>query len=948
MTGTHSGQEEDGETDRRTLLKGIALGSLGTAGIFGGLGAADGTVGGAVDDVAGGLLGDDSHDGHDSHHVLALVPRDAVTHTASGGQWADATTWGDETPTDGARVHVPAETTLTLTSTTARLQTLRVDGTLRVDPETAARLLVETLVVTGSGRLELGSEETPAQDTVVTFLDSGAIDESDDPERIGRGLLTLPGATVRVRGVEKTSFLELASAPTSGDDELRLAAEPTGWTAGDTVVLPGLSPDRDEDEEREVVAVDGTSVRLDEPLEYDHIPPKSSLPSYVVSLSRTVRLASENDRTKRRGHVMFMSRDVDVVGAEFSDLGRTDKSRPVTDPANGVPPKDAESNPQARYACHFHRTGPTVGDPRVVRDCVVRGSPGWGYVNHDSHVRFEDNVSYQVFGAGFVAEIGTEAGTFKRNFALRSHGSGSVPDGRQFREGDEGAIDDFGHGGYGFWFQGPGVAVEGNVAAGHRHHGFVYWTRAKPDREVPPGELGGVTGELANFPVERIENQPDLVDSDEVDDGMVPSSLVKFRSFRDNTVFASGGGLDISRHRFGAHHDRLDEYSVVDGFLAFNIGRHYSQWDHLRVPNSRGAQGGYNGVSVRYSANVRIRDAHLVAGDGAGRGVGINRNHAPSNVRVEDSTVEGFTVGVRAAPRGESPVTGVLDNEVDVQVIGGTTDRRWTPAQQVDVEAEFGEGGRTNLYLSAEFDDDLYGLFSPEGGVTLNGEGVYFAEQAADYVPFPTRADLDATEKDSLSALTDVAPRKLVGKSNAELYEEYGLAVEGSVLPESAGTDAAVEGGYVAGAADGSRRTEWPGSDTGSALLAQARSTEGSLSEVGRLRQGERLTVYGEDTVQTLPGKYAGLAYVRPEEEDADAERPTALQLSVTAPATVYVAYDAETRPDWLSSWRDTGDTVGTTDGKRRVYAREVDAGTVRLGGCPDTHRMYTPFVEGR
>lgn len=945
MTGTHSGQEDErATTDRRSLLKGIAIGSIGTAGVVGGLGAAGDVVGDTVDDVAGGVFGDDGE--HDGHHVVGLVPLDAVTHTASGGRWTDTTAWEEESPDDGARVHVPAETTLTLDATTARLETLRVDGTLRVDPETATQLLVETLVVTGSGRLELGSDGSPARDATVTFLDPGPIDESGDPERIGRGLLTLPGATVRVRGVEKTPFVELASAATGGDGRLTLAETPTGWTAGDRVVVPGLSPDRNEDEERTLAAVgavDGASVRLDEPLEYDHVPPKADLPAYVVNLDRTVRLQSENDRTKRRGHVMFMSRDVDVAAAGFYGLGRTDKSRPFTDPTNGVPPKDAEPNPQARYACHFHRTGPTVGDPRVVRDCVVWGSPGWGYVNHDSHVRFEDNVSYQVFGAGFVAEIGTEAGTFERNFALRSHGSGSVPDGRQFREGNEGAIDDFGHGGYGFWFQGPGVAVEENVAAGHRHHGFVYWTRAKPDRAVPADDIDGVTGELANFPVERVEGQPDLVQSDRVEDGKVPSSFVTFRSFRDNTVFASGGGLDISRHQFSASHERLDAYSVVDGFTAFNLGRHFSQWDHLRVPNSRGGQGGYNGISVRYSANVRIRDAHLVAGDGAGHGVGVNRNHAPSNVRVEESTIEGFTVGVRAAPRGESPITGTLDNEVDVQVVGGTTDRRWTPAQQVDIDAEFGAGGRANVFMGIEHDDDLYGLFSPEGGVTLNGDRLYFAEQAADYVPFPTRADLDATEKDSLSALTDVAPRRLVGKSNAELYREYGLAVEGAVLPDDAGGDAAVEGGFVAGGSGAAG-----GSDTGTALLTRVASAEGSLSEVGRLRQGERLTVYGEETIQTLPGKYAGLPYVRPEQEDADSDSPSTLRLSLAEAATVYVAYDTESRPGWLSSWRDTGDTVGTTDGTRRVYARDVDAGVVRLGGCPDTHRMYVPFVAPR
>jgi len=114
-----------------------------------------------------------------------------------------------------------------------------------------------------------------------------------------------------------------------------------------------------------------------------------------------------------------------------------------------------------------------------------------GYVNHNSYVEIEDSVSYDVFGAGFVAEVGNEVGSFRNNFALRSTGSGGLPDNRQFREDDEGSIDDFGHGGYGFWLQGPGVAVDDNVAAGHRHHGFVYWTRAKPTTRSTQSRSGG-------------------------------------------------------------------------------------------------------------------------------------------------------------------------------------------------------------------------------------------------------------------------------------------------------------------------------------------------------------------------------------------------------------------------------------------------------------------------
>lgn len=454
--------------------------------------------------------------------------------------------------------------------------------------------------------------------------------------------------------------------------------------------------------------------------------------------------------------------------------------------------------------------------------------------------------------------------------------------------------------------------------------------------------------ELANVPVERVDGQPELVRSDEVEDGMVPSDRMKFRSFRGNTAFGSGGGIDVSRHRFGGHHDGVEAYSVIEDFTAYNLGRHFSQWDHLRVPNDGGGQGGYNGVSVRYSANVAIRGARLVAGDGKGYGVGVNHNHAPSNVHVVDSDVEEFAVGVRAFPRGDSPIHGSrLDNDVDVQVVGGTTDRRWTQAQRVDVrDTEFGDGGRARIHMGVELDDDLYGLFAPEGGIFLDGERLYFTQQTADYVPFPTDDDLEHADGDSLDALVDVDPASLVGKSNADLHREYGLAVEGRVAPDDAGPMTGVIGGLVRG---GSGSGSGSSAYDGDGVVAGAYTAHGSLVETGRLAQGERLYVYDDESVfRTVPGKYEGLPYLRPEREDADAERPSFLALDLDAPATVYVAYDHEETADWLGHWDDTGDVISTTDGKRRVYARDVDATTVYLGGRPNTHNMYSVFVEER
>ncbi|MDS0259899.1 twin-arginine translocation signal domain-containing protein [Haloarcula sp. S1CR25-12] len=918
-------------SSRRTFLKGAAAGGVGV------------TLAGGAYTQRERLLGAGANSLSDHDHIARLVSDDQVTHRATGGNWAEGGSWNASVPGDGARVLIPEGTTVTLAGELdAALKTVRVDGRLRVDPSAPTRLLVDTMVVAGTGTLELGTPEQPVQrgaGAVVEFTDDGAIDEAWDPERVSRGLLALPGSTVRIAGAERTPWAR-ATPPSAGDSSLTLAERPTDWAEGDSLVVAGVTPDENRDESVTVAGVSGSTVDLDGALTHDHVPPREEFDAYVAAMDRNVTLRSASEATKRRGHVMFMTTDVRVQHAAFDSLGRTDKSRPVTNPENGTPPEPDTPNPKARYACHFHRTGIDASTaPRVVEGCVVDGSPGWGYVNHHSNVAFRDNVSHDVFGAGFVAEVGNEIGSFERNFALRSTGTGGVPDGRQFHEGREGATDDFGHGGYGFWLQSPGVAVDDNVAAGHRHHGFVWWTRPKPDEQMAPERFSGITVDFANFPVENVSGQDRLLQSDAVTDGAVPSTLVKLRSFSGNTAFASGGGVDISRHRFADAHDEVEHYSVVDEFTAFNVGAHYSPWDSRRVPNGRGAQGGQNGISIRYSANVVVRNPTLVDGAGGHRGVGINRNHAPQNLRVENPDIEGWFTGIRAPPRGESPITGGrLDNDVDVHVIGGGTDRRWTPAQHVRIEdVTFGEGGRASVFMRTNLDDDIYGVFSPAGGVELDGTPLYFDSQRPDVVPYPTEADLGDAGTDAMGDLTEASPAEFVGKSNRELSNEFGLAVEGQPLPDDAGRRSDVVGGF-AGGSSGSTETEGP--------LRAVESAEGSVYEFGTLDQGERLYVYDDARFRAVPGKYTGLTYLRPEKGDNGIERPSGYRLDLAEPADVFVAYDAESRPAWLDDWTDTGDSIGTDDGTRQVFRKSVDAGTTWLGGCPDTYKMYTVFVR--
>src|SRR5262249_47368957 len=134
---------------------------------------------------------------------------------------------------------------------------------------------------------------------------------------------------------------------------------------------------------------------------------------------------------------------------------------------NGTVREGTDSNTIGRYALHFHIvSGARLSiAPHVVTDSVVIDSPKYGIVNHGGHVVVENNVSFKVRGAHFVAENGSEIGAFRNNMAVRSEGSTEQPQDRM-------SLYDLGHGGHGYWLQSTAVEVSDNWASGHAAAGI--------------------------------------------------------------------------------------------------------------------------------------------------------------------------------------------------------------------------------------------------------------------------------------------------------------------------------------------------------------------------------------------------------------------------------------------------------------------------------------------
>jgi hypothetical protein len=286
-----------------------------------------------------------------------LVPDAAVNNRSiASGEWDDPATWSDGVPDDNDNVLISVGTVITIDSdvsvsaTDSRviLRTVRADGTLRFDPHVNTKLLVDTIVVEGSGAFEMGTEADPIDATHrarVIFADrkiglspaeQAAFDTAQfawDPLQFSHGLLS--HGTVSIHGTHVTSFVsgqKLSNLAGSTQFDLGLPV-PSDWKVGDRLVISGTTATNaanvNQDEEVQIAGVNGNVITLGTPLKYSHF--KNA--SYVADMNRNATFESETPGIiARRGHVMFLHSDhVEIDSAGFYGLGRTDKRTVIDD-----------------------------------------------------------------------------------------------------------------------------------------------------------------------------------------------------------------------------------------------------------------------------------------------------------------------------------------------------------------------------------------------------------------------------------------------------------------------------------------------------------------------------------------------------------------------------------------------------------------------------------------
>lgn len=123
-------------------------------------------------------------------------------------------------------------------------------------------------------------------------------------------------------------------------------------------------------------------------------------------------------------------------------------------------------------------------------------------------------------------------------------------------------------------------------------------------------------------------------------------------------------------------------------------------------------------------------------------------------------------------------------------------------------------------------------------------------------------------------------------------------------------------------------------------LITDLVVANGNTYKIDTLVTGARAYIDRVYTFTDIPDPYEGQLFIRTANNDKSASDPDLVRFSLSAPATVYIAYDQriQTLPGWLDdgSWQKTADTVAINEPDspvRVLYARAFPSGPVVLGG---------------
>jgi hypothetical protein len=445
--------------------------------------------------------------------------------------------------------------------------------------------------------------------------------------------------------------------------------------------------------------------------------------------------------------------DCVIANAAFVNLGRTDKSIPLNNGTfnNNTGVGTPGTNQVGRYALHMHRCmwlGVTDSDPPIpVLNCYQTNSPGWGFDNHSSNVNMDSNVCTNCFGACFVCEAGNEIGIFHNNVGLRATG---VTNG-DFLEGTR--LNDYGFGGESFWFQSPGCSVSYNIAYNSRT-GF-YWYNVG----LNEGGTLGVCQFWAAYTVDPTDwpNQP-LLD---------PQAVSMPLCYKNQAAWCVANAFTLSYHQDLTHPIPNPSTKVDTCVMDATPTSIDMNGDSSRITfqnctcRSDNSSGSVNIRAGAYADGIKLLNMHV--------------ENAKICAMLPGETVNLVQGGYYDAPtafqiprQSGNRYSNRFIQFTGTITFGGTVTTQY---QLYNTGPVFNVGGFAQAYGSRS-------IFPPDNIIYTDGRQLYWPEQAAAAVPFPSGQGLPV----GASGI----PPQLLGLTAQQIWNAYGIAVAGSVAPPSA------------------------------------------------------------------------------------------------------------------------------------------------------------------
>src|SRR5581483_3701372 len=163
---------------------------------------------------------------------------------------------------EGDAVTIPRDKDVVLDVSPPWLRSLTVNGKLSFADDKDLSLETEWIYLAG-GELDIGSEAKPYKRQATITLTDKVPDENVNTMG-DRGIMLLRG-TLSLHGDRKNAWTKLSATAKAGSTSIQVL-DASGWRKGDVIALASTDFDSKQAEKRTIVAVNGNTVTVDQPL----------------------------------------------------------------------------------------------------------------------------------------------------------------------------------------------------------------------------------------------------------------------------------------------------------------------------------------------------------------------------------------------------------------------------------------------------------------------------------------------------------------------------------------------------------------------------------------------------------------------------------------------------------------------------------------------------------